>query len=59
VAGFKEFYARTTGSHMALRARSSGAKSGRELFKGSKEVANLLVCTRKTFFWLGVWIFFE
>jgi len=26
-----------------------GAKSGRELFKGSKDAASLLVCTRKNF----------
>jgi len=26
---------------------NSGAESGRELFKGSKDAASLLVCTRK------------
>jgi len=45
--------AKTTGSHMVLRARNSGAESGSELFKGSKDVASLLVCTRKKIFWLG------
>jgi len=29
------------------RACSSGAESGRELFKGSKDSANLLVCNSK------------
>jgi len=38
---------------MALRVRNSGAEISRELFKGSKDVVSLLVCTRKKF-WLGV-----
>jgi len=37
---------------MALHECNSGAESGRELFKGSKDTASLLVCTRKNF-WLG------
>jgi len=41
---------KTTGSHVALCARNSDAESGRELFKGSKDVASLLVGTRKKFF---------
>jgi len=41
---------KTTRSHMALRAHNSGAESGRELFKGSRDAASLLVCTRKNFF---------
>jgi len=45
--------AKTTGLHMALCTRNSGAESGRELFKGSKDVANLLVCTRKKIFGWG------
>jgi len=39
---------------VALQACSSGAESGRELFKGSKDAASLLVCTRQKIFWLGV-----
>ena len=35
--------------HVALRVHNSGAKSGRELLKGSKDVASLLVCTQKKF----------
>jgi len=38
---------------VALRARNSGTESDRELFKGSKDSASLLVCTRKKLFWLG------
>ena len=34
---------------MVLHAHNSGAKSGRELFNGSKDVASLLVRTRKNF----------
>jgi len=54
----RDFRAETTGVHVALRVRSSGAESGRELLKGSKDVASLLVSTRKIFGW-GVWIFCE
>jgi len=36
---------------------NSGAESGRELFKGLKDTASLLVCTRKHFFGWGC-IFF-
>jgi len=57
--GFRDFRARTTGSHVALRARNSGGASTRELFKGSKDTPNLLVCTRKNFFGWGVQIFCE
>jgi len=42
-AAFGNFCARTTGSHMALRMHNSGAESGRELFKGSKDTASLLL----------------
>jgi len=45
--------AKTTGSHVALHVCNSGTKSGRELFKGSKDAASLLVCTRKKFFGWG------
>jgi len=34
-------HAKTTGLRVALRARNSGAESGKELFKGSKNVASL------------------
>jgi len=42
---------------MALRQHNSGAESGRELFKGSKDSTSLLVCTRKIV-WLGGMDFF-
>jgi len=41
--------AKSTRSHVALRMRNSGAESGRELFKGSKDAASPLVCTEKKF----------
>jgi len=34
---------------VVLHTRNSGAESGRELFKGSKDVASLPVCTQKNF----------
>jgi len=40
-AGFGDSHAKTTRSHMALHKRNPGAKSGRELFKGSKDMASL------------------
>jgi len=46
-ACFKDFRAKTTRSHVALRERNSGTESGRELSKGSKDPASLLVYTRK------------
>ena len=52
-AAFGDFRARTTGSHVALRALNSGTESGRELFKGSKDAACLLVFTRKKIFLVG------
>jgi len=48
-----EDFAPKNGSHVALHEHNSGAESGRELFKGSKDSASLLVCTRKNIFWLG------
>jgi len=48
--GFRDFRARTTGLHMALRERDSGAESSRELFKGSKDKFSSL--HSKKFFWL-------
>jgi len=40
-AGFENFCAKGTGLHMALHVHNSGAKSGRELFKGSRDAASL------------------
>jgi len=51
--------AKTIGSHVVLRVRNSGAESGRELSKGSKDAASLLVCSGKKFFGWGVRIFCE
>jgi len=42
-----------------LRERNSDVESGRELFKGSKDVASLLVCTRKKIFGWRMRIFCE
>jgi len=47
---FRGFCAKTTGLH----EHNSGAKSSRKLFKGSKDSASLLACTRKNFFAWGV-----
>ena len=58
-ATFEDSHANTTGSHMALHAHNSGAESGRELFKGSKDTACLLACTQKKFFAWGLQIFCE
>jgi len=52
-ACFQDFRTKTTESHMALHERNSGTKSGRELFKGSKDAPCLLFCTRKKLIWLG------
>jgi len=50
---FEDFRANATGSHVDLREYNSGAESGTELFKGSKDVASLLFCTRKKHFLVG------
>jgi len=42
---FDHFRAKTIGSDVAVCECNSGAESGRELFKGSKDVVSLLVCT--------------
>jgi len=56
--GFEGFsQKKTTRLHMVLHTQNSGAESGRELFTGSKDLASLLVCTRKKFL-LGVCGFF-
>ena len=44
-------------SYMALRERNSGTESGRELFRGLKDLASLLVCPRKNFFGWGCGFF--
>jgi len=41
---------------VALHARSSGTESGRDLVKGSKDSASLLVCTWKKCFSCRLWI---
>jgi len=38
---------------MALRERNSCIESGRELFKGSKASASLVVCNEKEIFLFG------
>jgi len=58
-ASFGYFCTRTTGTHVALCTRNSAAGRGRELFKGSKDVASLLACTQKNIFYWGLWIFCE
>jgi len=50
---------KTTGSHLALRVRNSSVASGRELCKGSKDMASLLVDTRKKLYGWDVPIFCE
>ena len=40
---------KTTRLHVVLHARNLGVESSRELFKGSKDVTSLLVCTWKKF----------
>jgi len=56
LAGFRDFHEKNR-LHVALGARNVGAESGRELFKDSKDVVTLLVCTRKNISGWGVWIF--
>jgi len=46
---FQTFRAKTTRSHMALLECNSGVKRGRELFKGLKDLASLVVCNEKIF----------
>jgi len=41
---FKHFHAKTTGLHVALHECNSGVESGRELLKGLKDLASLVVC---------------
>jgi len=56
-AAFGDFREKTTGSHVALHVGDSGAESGRELFKGSKDSTSLLVCTGKKFIGWGCGFF--
>jgi len=56
---FEDFVPKKNGSHVALCKCNSGPESGRELFKGSKDSACLLDCSRKKFVWLGERIFCE
>jgi len=56
---FWGFRTKIAGLHMALCKRNSGTESGRELFKGSKDLASLLVCTKKIFFGWEMRIFCE
>ena len=49
--------AKTTRLHVALHTRNSDAKSGRELLKGLKDAASLLVCTQTNFLGWGVRVF--
>jgi len=49
MVSFEDFVTKN-GLHVALCEHNSDAESGRELFKGSKDSASLLVCTRKIFF---------
>jgi len=51
---FEDSRAKTTGSHVASREHHSGDESGRELFKGSKDAASLVVGTKKNVFSFGV-----
>jgi len=53
LAGFGDFGKKTTGSHVALDVHNLVAESGRELFKGSKDTASLVVHTQKIFFGWG------
>jgi len=49
----RAFRDKTTGSHVVLREHNSGAKNDRELSKGLKNLASLVVCTRKKSFGWG------
>jgi len=43
-------------SHVVLHGNFSGLVSATDLVKSSKDSASLVVCTRKKFFGLGMWI---
>ena len=46
-------------SWLPYQCHSSSVDCTRELSKPSKDLASLLVCTRKNFFCWGLWIFYE
>jgi len=69
-AGFQSFntfparliqavHTKTACSHLAFCGSNSGAESARELFKPSKDLANLVVCNEKNFFRFGFRSFCE
>jgi len=47
------FHKETAGSHVALCGNISAPVQVTDLVEVSKEVASLVVCTRKKIFWLG------
>jgi len=49
VATIQAVHTKTTRSHMALHRNISGAVNTRNLFKGSKDLARLVVCSEKKF----------
>ena len=51
------FRVKTACSHVALHEHNSGVESPRELFKGSKDSASLVVCNDKKFSVLGFGFF--
>ena len=48
------FQPKTSSFRLPNQRHSSSADCARELFKPSKDLASLLVCTQKNFFWLGL-----
>jgi len=45
--------------HVTLHGNFSAAVRVMDLVEASKDMASLLVCTRKKFFFLGMWVFCE
>ena len=56
---FRRFLEKNVKTHVALRGNFSGPVCSADLVKVSKDTPSLLVCTRKKFFCLGVWVFCE
>ena len=56
---FGDFRKKNTETHVALCRNFSCSVNAMDLVEALKDVASLLVCTRKNFFWLGVRIFCE
>jgi len=50
---------KTSSCQLPYQRHSSSADCARELFKPLKDLVNLLVCTRKKIFSLGLWIFYD